>query len=619
MSANRMSVSAIKRPSPTPNPQWMDAQVSRRSRFGDNLWLLDIQTAGLRQDRNRIDWNIDLPACSRISTAAFEGLILTAKHFLWTMATDPPHGRKRYSMHTIYTRGTSLKTLLIWMAGDGSCSFAEFDLAAVERLIGWLRARPGRRGGRGRLTPSSIVGYLIVVKDLYRQRAKLDDAPLVDPLPLETTYEAAGVTRANKGAIPFIPDAIAIDLLSKALSWIEDYGEAIVAAEMLRARTRAASLAEGRGRGASDDVRRALCQANLVGPSGESLDGAYAVRKAAAHLVDACFIVIAGFVGMRVSEILSMKVGTIERCPIGETAAEQAYIVATLFKTVSDPAGRRERWIAPSPVVRAVALLERLGERLRQASGRDELFLVKNTQHGEIVPVTQMHIGFRINSFADDVGVPLHEGQRWQFSTHQFRKTFARFIARRDRSQLLGLAEHFKHASVAMTAKGYVGSDFDLHQLVDHESRAETAAALDRLLTSDRLAGRMGERIVSGNARFRGRAGEQVRRDYVAFVMNETDLRLHACDYGWCVFQPETARCGGEAAPNEVLRGPAVCLSCVNMVVEERHAAYWHDRRSRNLSLMGGAPPLTQAVLSEVIGQCDGVLNRIGGHDGQDR
>jgi hypothetical protein len=101
--------------------------------------------------------------------------------------------------------------------------------------------------------------------------------------------------------------------------------------------------------------------------------------------------------------------------------------------------------------------------------------------------------------------------------------------------------------------------------------------------------------------------------------MNETDLRLHACDYGWCVFQPETARCGGEAAPNEVQRGPAVCLSCVNMVVEERHAAYWHDRRSRNLALMSGAPPLTQAVLSEVIGQCDGVLNRIGGYDGQNR
>jgi hypothetical protein len=218
--------------------------------------------------------------------------------------------------------------------------------------------------------------------------------------------------------------------------------------------------------------------------------GAYAVRHAC-HLVEACYIVIAGFVGMRVSEILSMKVGAIEYRPRRDRV-DQAYVVARLFKTVDHPEGREERWVAPAPVVRAVDLLEQLSAPLRAASGRDEIFLVKNTQYGEIVPVTHMHIGWRINDFARHVGVPEHEGKPWSFSTHQFRKTFARFVARRDRSQLLGLAEHFKHASVAMTARSYVGNDFDLHGLIDHESRAETAAALDQMLTSKRLGGRMG-------------------------------------------------------------------------------------------------------------------------------
>jgi integrase len=614
-----MSEAALRSaPLPDEGPDWMAAPVSSQSRFGDDLWLLDIQTAGWRRDQSRIDWNIPLPAKALIAPAEHTALIRTAKRFLWTMATDPPSGRKRSSPKTLQTRASVLRILLLWMAVEGISRFAEIDRRAVGRFTGWLRDRPGKRGGRGRLAPHTLVNYLIVLKDLYRQRAKLDDAPLVDPLPLETTYEAAGVTRDTKGAIPFIPDAIAIDLLSKALSWVEAHGDTIVAAEALRRETRAAAIATGRRRGASDDVRHALRQAALADPVGTPLDGAYAVRAAAAHLVEACFIVIAGFVGMRVSEILSMKVGAVERRPIGETGIEQAYVAARLFKTVDDPAGRLERWVAPAPVVRAVELLERLSEPLRKTSGRDDLFLVKNTQQGEIVPVTQMHISFRINAFADYIGLPLHEGGRWQLSTHQFRKTFARFIARRDRSQLLGLAEHFKHASVAMTAKGYVGSDFDLHQLVDHESRSETAAALDRLLTSDRLAGRMGERIAAGNARFRGRAGEQVRRDYIGFVLKETDLRIHACDYGWCVFQPETARCGGEEAPKEAGRSPAVCLSCVNMVVEERHAPYWRDRRARNLELLPGAPPLTQAVLMEAIEECDGVLNRLGGQDGGD-
>jgi len=151
----------------------------------------------------------------------------------------------------------------------------------------------------------------------------------------------------------------------------------------------------------------------------------------------------------------------------------------------------------------------------------------------------------RIREFAAFNNVRRHGGQPWRFSTHQFRKTFARFIARRDRSQLLALADHLKHVSVAMTARGYVGTDFDLHQLVDHEGQIETATARDRLLTADPLAGKMGERIAAGNASFRGRAGEQVRRDYIKFVLKETDLTIHACEYGWCVFQAETSRCGG--------------------------------------------------------------------------
>ena len=69
-------------------------------------------------------------------------------------------------------------------------------------------------------------------------------------------------------------------------------------------------------------------------------------------------------------------------------------------------AARRARCRTAGAIERAAA----------EASGRDELFLVKNTEHGAIVPVTQMHIGFRINAFADYIGVPLHEGRRWQLA-----------------------------------------------------------------------------------------------------------------------------------------------------------------------------------------------------------
>ncbi len=168
-----------------------------------------------------------------------------------------------------------------------------------------------------------------------------------------------------------------------------------------------------------------------------------------------------------------------------------------------------------------------------------------------------------------------------------------------------------------MTSRGYVGTDFELHELVDEEARAETAIALDRLLSSDRLGGRMGERIVARNHAFRGRAGEQVRRDYIDFILAETDLRIRGCDYGWCVFQAETALCGGEVAPNEAGRSPSVCAKCANMAIDDRHVPYWQDRRRRNLALWDRASPLAQAVLAEAVGECDRMLKRIEeGRDG---
>ena len=403
-----------------------------------------------------------------------------------------------------------------------------------------------------------------------------------------------------------------MDLLSKALAWVEVHADGILAARDLRAR----SVTEARARGLGvqwtcEVAAGAMRRAAIVGPDGRPLVDGFEVRRTALHLGDACFVLIAGFVGMRVSEILSMQAGAIEYHPIGETGVAQAYVAARLFKTAGDPRGRPELWPAPEPVVRAVECLERLSAPLREASGRRDLFLVKATRYDEVAPLRSAHTGHRLNSFARRVGVPDHEGRPWVFSTHQFRKAFARFVARGDRSQLLGLSEHFKHASVAMTSRGYVGSDFELHELVDEEGRAETALALDHLLSSDRLGGRMGERIVARNHAFRGRAGEQVRRDYIDFVLAETDLRIRGCDYGWCVFQAETALCGGEVAPNEAGRSPSVCAKCSNFAVDDRHIAYWQDRRRRNLALWDRAGPLARAVLTETIEECDRVLRRI--------
>ncbi len=590
---------------------WMDAPVSSRSRFGDTVWELDIFTAGCSPFLKRLRWDLSLPQGARITGAQHAGLICAAKQFLWSMTLHPPAGRKRWSATTLQTCAVELQVIVGWMAAEGVASFHNVTPRTVDCLLRWLRARPGRR--KGSLSPKTIRKYLNIVNTMFLQRGKLEDAPAINPLPGETTFEAAGVSAATAGSIPYIPDAVAVDLLSKALAWVEVYSAGIIAAFELRGHTVAKALARGWTRGhANRLVIRALRGAAIAGPDGHPIAGCDMLQRCVTHLSSACFAVIAGFVGMRVSEILSMQAGAVEHHPIGETGVNQAYIVGRLFKTSNEPMGRLERWVAPDPVVRAVECLERLSHLLKENADRADLFVALVRPYASVASVTTAAVSVRLRAFAHHIGVPLHEGRVWPLSPHQLRKTFARFVARGDRSHLLALAAHFKHVSVAMTSRGYVGTDYELHELIDEESRTETAIALDRLLSSDQLGGHIGKRILARNHAFRGRAGEQVRRDYIHFVLAETDLRIRGCDYGWCVFQAEVALCGGERAPNEARRGPAVCAKCSNFAVDARHVSYWQDRRQRNRALLDqAAGPLVRAVLDEAMEECDRVLKDI--------
>jgi hypothetical protein len=93
---------------------------------------------------------------------------------------------------------------------------------------------------------------------------------------------------------------------------------------------------------------------------------------------------------------------------------------------------------------------------------------------------------------------------------------------------------------------------------------------------ADCLAGKLGEQIVTRNQRFRGRAGEQVRREYVKMVLEETDLVILPHEYGYCVYRAEVARCGGAWARV----GLSTCIGCSNFTIGPAHQPFWERRRA---------------------------------------
>jgi sulfur relay (sulfurtransferase) DsrF/TusC family protein len=259
-------------------------------------------------------------------------------------------------------------------------------------------------------------------------------------------------------------------------------------------------------------------------------------------------------------------------------------------------------------VVAAIEALKQANAILGVGGPEQPLFQAYFQRAGRIMSdVTPSLI---INNFATRHNVALYNDSVWQFSSHQFRKTFARFVATRDKTQLLGLAEHFKHAQIYVTSGSYVGYDFELSQLIGAEVQEQTALALATIINADRLAGRMGERIEKSPL-FRGRIGAELRDDYVAFILSETDLAIHACEYGWCVFQPEVAKCGGTAEPDYQTRTPRLCSGCTNFVATEEHTGYWLNRRDRNAELLKDASQIARQALEQAISECDGILNAL--------
>lgn len=578
-----------------PDRGWCDHSISPSSKCGDDIWVFEILRAGFQRDAMRFDWTFPPPSDCALEPAHFLSLKLGAKEFLRSMQVCPPAGRRPNGPTTLLAKALLLKVLIGWMALQGTASYANLGVREVENFTAWLRRREDRRS----LQPRTVASYLELIEDLHRQRAKISDAPRVSPLGGRSVAEVAGL--ADRRRIPHLPDEIALPLLKAALEWVQTFSGAILEASSIYQRAREQEAQRFK---IADDLKRA----SISLPDGTPLNSFGAVRVAERHLMEACFIVVAGFVGMRASEILALKTHSIEV----HGPNRLTYLASTLFKGVRSPKGSKERWLAPPAVVQAVGVLEALTAPLRHRSGRAELFIVPSSAgEGGAAGVLTNHMNQRLNEFGARAGIPQISSGEWRLSTHQFRKTFGRNIARRDRSQLLGLSEHFKHASVGVTARDYVGTSFELSELMESEAQAETVDALQEMLGAPRLAGRMGARLSKLNARFRGRTGDEVRRDYIDWVLRDTDLVVHACDYGWCVFQRETAQCGGILAPNEALRSPAACLSCANMSVGDRHRPYWEERKAQNLALLGRANEMTKAVLQKAIGECDAVLAQI--------
>ncbi len=601
-------------------------KVSRRSVWSDTVWQFDTMRPGVPASARKIDWRFQLPDGSWFTDPHWTELREAAKLYLWSLKSDPP-GRVRCRDGTLAGRFRQLRILICWMVENGIGRFADLDEDAVRRFLAVIRLRPGKKGGA--VSTSTLYSYAQTIAMLHSQRRKLPDAPQDDPFRFEAPGVVIGARWDQASGHPYTPDSLATALIGAALRLIGPPADDIVT---LRGHAQAAydaAIVRGdptwTGSHAATAAVRCFRFTTLPGETGPwhpAPTGMRMLRSLVDRIYEACFVVIAYLVGARVSEILALRAGCIEQHPSGDGREAFAYVVGHIYKTATGEAGQQHRWVAPEPVVRAIGVLESLSAPLRGRTGRDELWLSTFQPASALLLAGVMnitvpsagHMTGRLNEhFAPFVALPDHEGARWHLSTHQGRKTFARFIGRKDRTGLHALQVHLGHVSRVMTDRGYVGTDFDLTELADGQALQETRAALEDLLTAPRLGGKAG-RTIAARSPFRGRTRDGDVRAYVEFLTTDSDMRLGVCDWGYCVYRRETSAClGNEGGPNPVLRTESTCATCANFAVTDKHRPIWEARRQRNVELTQAfaLDPESAALAQDRLAECDRILDQL--------
>jgi hypothetical protein len=312
------------------------------------------------------------------------------------------------------------------------------------------------------------------------------------------------------------------------------------------------------------------------------------------QLRTACTIVVLAFSGIRASELLSIRAGSCvtDRCDDGRT---RVYLNTELHKHVAG--GVQDAWVVIEDVAKAVNVLEMITAPVRAASGDDRLFLSDGGRDffrcGRAGPGTELHtltfegLVWQFNVFSSSCSkyvsgpeIPMtvnENGQsvKWHFDTRQFRRTLARYIARRPFGIIAGTLQ-YKHASVTMF-EGYAGVEPEWNRLIDEERALAGIDLLEEVaigLASGEISGKLGHELQQDfYAEFRGRA-EDFSVSQIARWLADRKRPLFVGKLNFCLFSAENALCTDKSSKTPIVNA---CHpdQCGNSCVTKRHVPLW--------------------------------------------
>jgi hypothetical protein len=316
----------------------------------------------------------------------------------------------------------------------------------------------------------------------------------------------------------------------------------------------------------------------------------FEVSWEAARLQCACFIVVAALSGMRLSEILELVPGAVERLEAPHGGVR--WRVHSKLMKGRPHGGAPETWTVIKPVVNAIEVMQ----RLHGPEWDGTLFAARahaidpHLLDGANADLQKLYV--RLFDWQNKHGaqaglppIPDYEGSRWKLDSQHFRRTLARQMSFRPHG-ILAAKIHLKHVHTAVT-EGYFGPAGESAQSFHHEleeygkeARRERFADLyQRWNQGERIAGNGGRKLVQSFEAihreleaFQGTVEQNQRR--LTQLLRRDGASLYISVLNDCHFTDSSvARCLRKRAADDRARPivPACDPTCGNAVRTKDH------------------------------------------------
>lgn len=559
------------------------------SRYEDPVWdFWPYITQGNRGPADKVlDWRIELGDGTLLTDPRNSDLLASIKDFIWSLVIDPVEGRQRPAMSTIINISRAAIPLLRWMVEQGIRSFGALKGRTLEYVP---VARMSDKTGAA-LSKGWYSRRLMILEDLYSQRYKLADGLVMHPWPGESAFILAG--DRSKGRTPKtkrIPERTVRRLAEIAIDYVETQAD-----RLLAARDAIEQVVNGQ-----DGFRATNIRVPMARDFGFA--GSRELQTELAALRHSCYVVIALFSGIRDSEILGLERGCIAHTRTND-GIDLTWMHGTIYKTGVRP----HRWLVPPIVEKAVRVMERyrvpyaakmdqqiaadeakivgavahseahkrLVKRLQVARrDRNALFLAITPRTGHSVGIIRgSKIGEYLKKYCQRFGVLGDDGVPWGLHPHQFRRTYAYFVASAELGDLQYLREHFGHWSIDMTLLYCDGAtdEFDtdadlLNEILRVKAEKQEGVLRSYLLDDVPLAN--GDALLADLRRM-----VKTARNRDELIRQVSDgITLNGTGHSWCIGSAKGSNCGGLCVFEADM-----CVDCSYGMIGPEHLPVWKE------------------------------------------